>query len=133
MNVFISAIDPRNKRTDLLVLLVPIYSQLGRLDESKQLIEDQWEYMNANGLGASERAVDLVRMHIEIDFKPNPVENVRAYLNPALRIAPKDDRVWLGWANLAMRTRDYEEARWWLDAYLQHRPADLPVWRSRLR
>jgi len=131
--ILAAAEDPRNERTDLRVLLVPIYSQLGRLDETKRLIEDQWEHLNSTGQGASERAIDLVRMHVEIDFKPNPVENVRAYLGPALRLAPEDDRVWLGRANLAMRTRDYDEAGRWLDACLRCRPADLPVWRSRLR
>jgi enediyne biosynthesis protein E4 len=127
-----AAEDRRNERTDLRVLLVPIYSQLGRLDEAKRLIEDQWEHLNEIGQGASERAIDLVRMHIEIDFKPNPVENVRAYLDLGLRMAPKDDRIWLGRANLAIRTRDYNKAKQWLDACLQRRPADLPVWRLRL-
>jgi enediyne biosynthesis protein E4 len=128
-----SAEDPRNERTDLRVLLVPIYSQLGRLSETKRLIEDQWKHLNETGQGASERAIDLVRMHIEIDFKPNPVENVRMYLDPALRMAPEDDRVWLGRANLAIRTRDYDKAKQWLDACLKRRPEDLPVWCSRLR
>ncbi len=128
-----AAEDPRNERTGLRVLLVPIYSQLGRLDETKRLVEDQWEHLNSTGQGASERAIDLVRMHIEIDFKPNPVENVRAYLDPALRMATEDDRVWLGQANLMLRTRDYDKAWQWLNACLQRRPTDLPVWRSRLK
>ncbi len=128
-----AAEDPRNEKTGLRVLLVPIYSQLGRLEETKWLVEDQWEQLTSPCQGASERAIDLVRMHIEIDFKPNPVENVRAYLDPASRMAPEDDHVWLGQANLALRTRDYDKARQWLNACLQRRPADLPVWRSRLR
>ncbi len=128
-----AAEDPRNERTGLRVLLVPIYSQLGRLDESRRLVEDQWEHLSSTGQGASERAIDLVRMHIEIDFKPNPIANVRAYLDPALRMASEDDRVWLGQANLALRMCDYDKAWLWLNACLQRRPADLPVWRSRLR
>jgi tetratricopeptide (TPR) repeat protein len=128
-----SAEDPRNERTGLRVLLVPIYSQLGRLDETQRLIEDQWEHLQKTGQGASERAIDLVRMHIEINLKPNPIENVRTYLDQALHMAPKDDRVWLGRANLAIRTRDYDEAKLWLDACLKSRPEDLPVWRCRLR
>jgi len=128
-----AAADPRNERTDLRVLLVPIYSQLGRLDDSKRLIEDQWEHLNGQGQGAAERAIDLVRMHIEIDFKPNPVENVRAYLDPALRMAPEDDRVWLGQANLAIRIGEYDNAKKWLDACVKRRPRDQAVWCSRLR
>ena len=44
-----------------------------------------------------------------------------------------DDRVWLGRANLAMRTGDFDEAGQWLDACLKRRPEDRAVWRSRLR
>ena len=61
-------------------LLVPIYSQLGRLDEAERLIEERWEHLNETGEGASEPAIDLVRMHIQLTFKPNPVEDTRAYL-----------------------------------------------------
>ncbi len=97
-----AARDGRNETTDVRVLLVPIYSQLGCLAKAGQLIEDQWEHLNATGQGASERAIDLVRMHITLDFRPNPVENVRAYLDQARQMAPDDDRVWLGLANLAL-------------------------------
>ena len=86
-------------------LLVPIYSQLGRLDEAERLIEERWEHLNETGEGASEPAIDLVRMHIELTFKPNPVEDVRTYLDQASGMAPDDDRVWLGRANLAIRDR----------------------------
>ena len=34
------------------------------------------------------------------------VENLRAYLDQASRLAPNDDRVWLGRASLALRTGD---------------------------
>ena len=128
-----AAADPRNEPTDVRVLLVPIYSQLGRLEESLRLIEDQWEHLNATSQGASERSIDLVRMHIELDFKPNPIADVRAYLDQAQQMAADDDRVWLGRANLAIRTGDHAEAKHWLNACLQRRPADVAVWRSRLR
>ena len=49
-------------------------------------------------------------MHIELTFKPNPIENVRAYLDQASKLAPDDDRVWLGRANLAIRTGNYDDA-----------------------
>ena len=70
-------------------LLVPIYSQLGRIDEAQRLIEDRWEHLNETGEGASEPAIDLVRMHIQLTFKPNPIENVRAYLDQACKAGPR--------------------------------------------
>jgi enediyne biosynthesis protein E4 len=126
-----AAEDPRNDRSHARFLLVPIYSQLGRLDEAERLIEERWEHLNQTGEGASEPAIDLVRMHIELTFKPNPVEDVRAYLDQAASLAPDDDRVWLGRANLAIRTGVYDEAERWLDACLKRRPEDVPVWRAR--
>jgi enediyne biosynthesis protein E4 len=127
-----AAEDPRNDRSHTRFLLVPIYSQLGRLDEAERLIEERWEHLNETGEGASEPAIDLVRMHIELTFKPNPVENVRAYLDQAANLAADDDRIWLGRANLAIRTGAYGEAERWLDACLKSRPEDVPVWRARL-
>jgi hypothetical protein len=36
-----AAEDPRNDRTALLVLLMPMFSELGRVDEAERLIEDR--------------------------------------------------------------------------------------------
>ena len=77
-----AAEDPRNDRSHTRFLLVPIYSQLGRLDEAERLIEERWEHLNETGEGASEPAIDLVRMHIELTFKPNPVEDVACLSRP---------------------------------------------------
>ncbi len=128
-----AAADPRNDSSHLRFLLVPIYSQLGLLDEAKRLIEERWEHLRQTGEGASEPAIDLVRMHIELDFKPNPVAAVRTYLDQASRMAPDDDRVWLGRANLAIRSGDDAEAKRWLDACRRRRPEDVAVWASWLR
>jgi thioredoxin-like negative regulator of GroEL len=128
-----AAADPRNDRSHVRFLLVPIYSQLGRLEEAKRLIEERWEHLRETGEGASEPAIDLVRQHIELDFKPNPVEDVRTYLDQASQMARDDDRVWLGRANLAIRTGDYAEAKRWLDECRRLRPLDVPVWSSWLR
>jgi enediyne biosynthesis protein E4 len=127
-----AAADPRNDRSHTRFLLVPIYSRLGRLDEAERLIEERWEHLNETGEGASETAIDLVRMHIQLALKPNPVEDARAYLESAAGLAPDDDRVWLGRANLAIRTGAYDEAQRWLDACLKRRPEDVPVWLTRL-
>jgi enediyne biosynthesis protein E4 len=127
-----AAEDPRNDRSHTRFLLVPIYSQLGRLDEAGRLIEERWKHLNETGEGASEPAIDLVRMHIELTLKPNPVEDIRAYLDEAASRAAEDDRVWLGRANLAIRTGAYDEAERWLDTCLKRRPEDVPVWLARL-
>jgi thioredoxin-like negative regulator of GroEL len=127
-----AAADPRNDGSHARFLLVPIYSQLGRLDEAERLIEERWEHLNETGEGASETAIDLVRMHIQLAFKPNPSKDARAYLELAAGLAPDDDRVWLGRANLAIRTGAYDEAERWLDACLKRRPEDVPAWRARL-
>ena len=84
------------------------------------------------GQGAMEPAMKMVQLHIEITTKPDSVESVRAYLESASRQAPDDDRVWLGRANLAIRTGAYDEARRWLDACQKRRPDDVPVWWARL-
>jgi thioredoxin-like negative regulator of GroEL len=128
-----AAADPRNDSTHVRFLLVPIYSQLGLLNEAKRLIEERWEHLRQTGEGASEPAIDLVRMHIELDLKPNPVAAVRTYLDFASGMAAGDDRVWLGRANLAIRTGDFAGARHWLNECRNHRPQDVAVWSSWLR
>jgi enediyne biosynthesis protein E4 len=128
----VAAEDPRNDRTALMAFLVPIYQEQGRLDEAERLIEARWEHLNALGEGALEPAIKLVRQHIELTQKPIPVGNIRAFLDQAARLAPNDDRVWLGRANLAIRTGAFGEAQRWLDACLRLRPEDFPVWRARL-
>ncbi len=72
-----AASDPRDDGPHVRFLLVPIYSQLGRTSEAQQLIEDWWERLASAGNQASDRAIDLVRMHIELTFKPNPVDAMR--------------------------------------------------------
>jgi thioredoxin-like negative regulator of GroEL len=125
--------DANNDRSALQVLLAPLLGQLGCSDEAERLIEARWEHLNALGEGALEPAIKLLLLHIELTWKATPVVNVRAYLDRAARLAPEDDRVWLGRANLAVRARAYDEAGRLLDACLSSRPEDVPVWRARLR
>ncbi len=127
-----AAQDPRNDRTALMAYLVPSFQEQGRLDEAGRLLEARWEYLNALGEGALEPAIKLVRLHIDLTEKPMPAENIRTVLEKAARRAPEDDRVWLGRANLAIRTAAFDEAERWIDACLRRRPDDIPVWRARL-
>ena len=125
--------DPRNERTGVRVLLVPVYRELGRLEDAKRLIEARWEHFNAMGQGATEPAMKMVQLYIEITTKPDSVESVRAYLESASRQTPDDDRVWLGRANLALRIGAYDEAARRLDACQKRRPDDGPVWWARMQ
>jgi predicted Zn-dependent protease len=124
--------DPRIDGSRLAIALGPIYCQQGRLDEVLRLIAARWEALDRAGEGASESAIELVRMHIELRRTPVPVEVIRSDLDPAGRLNPQDDRIWLGKAHLAIRVGSYDEAARWLDACLRRRPADGPVWRARL-
>jgi tetratricopeptide (TPR) repeat protein len=130
--VYAAAADRRNDKTAMLVMLVPVFSGLGRLDEAKALIEDRWEHLNARDEGALEPAINLLRLHIELTLIATLIESQRAFVDQAARRAPEDDRVWLGRANLAIRRGEYDEAGRWLDACEQRRPDDFAVWRARL-
>jgi thioredoxin-like negative regulator of GroEL len=127
-----AALDPRNGRTALLVLLVPMYCELGRTDEAERLIEDRWEDLSAAGEGALEPAIKLVRQHVELTLKELPIDSVRRSLERSAQRAPDDDRVWLGRANLAIRMGAHDQALRWLDACLARRPHDQAIWRARL-
>jgi enediyne biosynthesis protein E4 len=124
--------DPRNERTAVLLMLVPLASEEGRLDEAVRLIKARWEHLNDIGEGALEPAIKLVLLHIELTLKATPVGTLRAFLDQSLGLAPTDDRVWLGQANLAIRTGAYAAAERLLDACQKRRPRDVPVWRARL-
>jgi enediyne biosynthesis protein E4 len=124
--------DHRNERTAFLKLLVPMFSELGRIDEAVRLVELRWEYLNEQHEGALDPAIKLVGQHLELTLNPLQVENIRAVVEAAARLAPDDDRVWLGRANLAIRIAAHDEAERWLDACLRRRPEDIPVWRARL-
>jgi tetratricopeptide (TPR) repeat protein len=127
-----ASLDPRNDVTALRMMLVPIYRQLGRIDDAQRIIEARWEHLNESGQGAMESAIRLVRMHFELTGEPAPVDEVRTFLDRAARLAPDDDRVWLGRAKLAIRTGAHDEAGRWLDACRKRRPNDVPTWRTRL-
>jgi enediyne biosynthesis protein E4 len=127
-----AAEDPRNDRTELLVLLVPIYSQIGRSDEAERLIEARWAHLHEKGEATPEQSIKLVRLHIELTWKASSVEKLRLYLDHLGQLAPDDDRVWLGRANLAIQTGAHDEAKRWLDACQRRRPDDVPLWRARL-
>ena len=96
--------DPRIDASSLPILLGPIYCQQGRLAETLRMLETRWDALDRTGEGASELAIDVVRAHIDLQQREIPVEVIRSSLDHAAGLAPDDDRIWLGQANLAIRT-----------------------------
>ena len=70
----------------------------------RRLVQDRWDHLRQTGEETSELAINLGRLHMEIRADQYPVEAVRAELEQAATKTPDDDRVWLGLANLAIRT-----------------------------
>jgi enediyne biosynthesis protein E4 len=117
----------------LNALLAPIYLREGRFDEAARLIEEEWEGLNQKGRGASENAIHLVRFHMDLMRSRAQPETPRSYFEQAARVAPDDDRVWLGRADLAIRDGSFDQAARLLDDCLRRRPDDVPVWRAELK
>jgi enediyne biosynthesis protein E4 len=120
--------DPRGDRSKLGPLLGLVYSLQGRVEERQRVIEACWDHLNEADEGGSEPAILLVRLHIQTPT----IEEARSFLDQVARLAPDDDRGWLGKAQVAIHDVSYDEAARWLAACLRRRPDDIPVWRVRL-
>ncbi len=114
------------------MLLIPILVQEGRSDEAGRLIEARWQSLDARHEGATEQAVNLARLHMELRWNVPPIDAVREYLDQVGRLAPDDERIWLGRANVAIRAGSFDEAKRWIDACLKRHADDVPAWRARL-
>ena len=114
------------------MILIPIFVQQGRAEEAGRLVESRWRSLDARGEGTTDQAVNLARLHMELRVNVPPAEPLREYLDRVGRLAPDDDRIWLGRANLAIRAGSYDEARRSIDDCLRRRPDDRAVWRARL-
>jgi tetratricopeptide (TPR) repeat protein len=102
-----------------------VYFFSGRSDDLRRRKHEEWAI-------ASNKA-EVLRTHWQIDEpKAAPLRTIGARLEEAGRLAPEDDRVWLGKAHLAIRSARFSEAETWLDRCLRRRPEDPVVWRARL-
>ena len=124
--------NPGVDGSSLPILLGPIYCQQGRLVETLRLIEKRWDALYRQGEGASGPAINLIRAHVDLRRSPIATDVASTVLDEAGRRAPDDDRVWLGKANMAIRSGAYELAERWLADCLSRRPDDPSVWRARL-
>jgi thioredoxin-like negative regulator of GroEL len=105
--------------------LVSLLKLEGRFDELRTAVEDAWDsYPDRFG---------LLRQLANLDsIVPVPIEKIRPALEKAAENSPDDDRIWLGRANLAIRTGEFTAARRWLDKCLERRPRDASVWKGQL-
>ena len=76
--------------------------------------------------------VALLRAHLGLDAEAFPVDQVGKELRRMSAEAPDDDRVWLGLADLAVRSGRLDEADGWLKRCEARRPDDPDVLRLRL-
>ena len=105
-------------------LLEWLYWMTGRRDEQRAIL-----------CARAERAAEpseTLRMLWRVERDPYPVESITAALEKARQSAPGDDLVWLASADLAIRTRRFDEAGAWLDRCERARPDDPAVWRARV-
>ncbi len=104
--------------------------QEGRVDDRRAILEAGWRRASRPDWPRPEEALGLLRDHIGVDLQSGAVDAMRTILDRAGRQARDDDRVWLGWAHLAIDTGQLAEARRRLDACLGRRPDDPAVWQA---
>ncbi|MHB1559607.1 MAG: FG-GAP-like repeat-containing protein [Isosphaeraceae bacterium] len=102
-----------------------IYFFTGRSDDLRRRKHEEW--------ASPAHEPQVLRTHWQIDEpKAAPLRTIAARLEAAGKLAPQDDRVWLGQAVLATRTARFDEADGWFRRCLERRPDDPVVWRARL-
>ena len=105
--------------------LFALFNLEGRFAEARSLVQHGWD-------SYPDRFSLLRQLAFLESINPLPIEKIRPTLEEAALHSPDDDRIWLGRANLAVRTGEFARARNWLDECLLRRPRDAAVWKSRL-
>ncbi len=96
----------------------------GRRDEYRNYLEEVAEQQPD--------PAETLRVLWRHDSDPYPVSGIGTALEKAMRVAPDDDRVWLGLADVATRSGRFDEADKWLTQCEKARPDDPAVWNARL-
>jgi hypothetical protein len=85
--------DRRFDGSEVRLFLGLLYSLEGRIEEGRDLIESCWDRLNEAGEGASERAIHLVRLHIQLWRETPSVDavalfSIKSHDRPLTMIAP---------------------------------------------
>ena len=104
--------------------LIRLYYWEGRPRDIRRLLELEWS--------RGRYRAALLRESWRLDADPPFSGMIQDTLDRAANQSPGDERVWLGRANLAIRSGKLAEAARWLDRCLERGPDDTQVWRSRL-
>ena len=105
---------------------------LGRLHWMTGRRDEYVEYLRSLA-GCENDPSETLKMLWNVDTVAYPINAMRQDLAKALAVAPEDDRVWLGLANVAIRSGQLDLASDWLDRCEGARPDDLAIWQARLR
>ena len=92
------------------------------MEEGRRVIEASWDRLNENGEGASDRAILLVRLHVQLSHKLDRWKrcdrsSIRPFDRPRTTIASGSVK-----PDLAIRAGSHDEAARWLDACVRRRP-----------
>ena len=105
---------------------------LGRLQWMTGRRDEYVEYLRSLALRENDPS-ETLQVLWNIDTAAYPINAMRQDLAKALALAPEDDRVWLGLADVAIRSGGLDEASDWLDRCERARPDDEAIRQARLR
>ena len=100
------------------------------IDEIEVRFDDARVLLRAS-LGDALDPIPILRRLTNSELDRVPHQGLQAALEKAGKLAPADDRVWLGMARLAIESGRWPEARQWLER-IKTAEADAPVWKARL-
>ncbi len=110
--------------------------EAGKLSERLYFLSGRSEAISRSiegRFGAARDQAGLLRTHWLLDSQPVPIIALRESLEKMLRESPDDDRLWLGFADLELRSGHHEEADRWLKRCEARRPDDPDVRHARLK